>query len=125
MARTVLRLLVKPRSRAASKRHWNPHGDPPSFAILNQRPADLPGEAADCKARETLIDLPWQAQRLLTLTPSVANSRPVGLSRASHGIERVIGNLKPTAPSPARMSSSPQASLVAAAPYRIKFTHAA
>jgi len=42
------------------------HGKPPSFAILNQRPADLPGEAPDCKACEPLIDLPEQAQRLST-----------------------------------------------------------
>ena len=50
--------FAKPRSRAASKspqRHWNPHGEPPSFAILNQRPADLPGKAADW------TDLPEQA----------------------------------------------------------------
>jgi hypothetical protein len=42
-----------------------PHGEPPSFAILNRRPADLPGEAADCKANETLIDLPEQSPEAL------------------------------------------------------------
>ena len=56
--------FVKPRSRAASsspQRHWNPHGDPPSFAILKQRPGDLPSKAADWMDYETLIDLPEQA----------------------------------------------------------------
>jgi hypothetical protein len=60
--------FLKPRSRAASKspcRDVKTSRRASSFATLNQRSADLPGEAADCKANETLIDLPEQLPEAL------------------------------------------------------------
>ena len=79
--------FVKPRGPAASKspqRHWNPHGEPSSFAILNQRPADFPGKAADWPDYETLIDLPEQAPKVVDTDATRGDLKPAGLSQSSH-----------------------------------------
>jgi hypothetical protein len=75
--------FVKPRGPAASKspqRHWNPHGEPSSFAILNQRPADFPGKAADWPDYETLIDLPEQAPKVVDTDATRGDLKPAGLN---------------------------------------------
>src|SRR5262249_21464043 len=62
-ARTVLHLLSEapqPCLVEIPAETLEPHGDPPSFAILNQRPADLPSKAADW------TDLPSRHRRLWT-----------------------------------------------------------
>ena len=85
--------FVKPRSRAASdspQRHWNPLGDPPSFAMLNQRLDDLPGKAADWADYGTLSICPEQA-------PEAVDTHAIRGDPRARGTKPIIPEIKPHA----------------------------